>query len=143
MLKGERHANQGEIYPNLRKYVADAKTCSGKLANRHNLREANFKLAYTYNPVWICHLLGLLKRKKANFKFAHALNELFCFQFLNLTCEVTGEHDRKMILTTNYLGLQNHSKIVITVELVSGHRKRRVTVSHLINHCTQLFTCLV
>ena len=48
-----------------------------------------------------------------------------------------------MILITNYLGLKNHSKIVITVELVSGYGKRRVTVSHLINHRKQLFTCLV
>ena len=92
-LMGERHANQLEIYPNLRKYAADAKTCSGKLANRHNLWEANFKLAYTYNPVWICHLLGLLKRKKANLKILHPLNHFFS-QFLNINCEVIGEHSR-------------------------------------------------
>ena len=64
-----------------------------KLADRHNLRETNFKLAYTYNPVWICHLLGLLKRKKANLKIVHALNHFFS-QFLNINCEVIGEHSR-------------------------------------------------
>ena len=93
MLRGEGHANQGEIYPNLGKYAADVKTCSGKLANGHNVREANFKLAYTYNPVWICYLLGLLKRKKANLKIVHALNHFFS-QFLNINCEVIGEHSR-------------------------------------------------
>ena len=67
-----------------------------KLADRHNLRETNFKLAYTYNPVWICHLLGLLKRKKAKLKIVHALNVFFSlfFHLLNINCEVIGEHDR-------------------------------------------------